>query len=238
MTGLMYTDARTGESIYYKVSGGATEQAVIEVVNNATGYKNWHGSEQIVYENVYGKLAALVPILGANGNYQGLAIVENENKRWAIGTTPQEALVEFQKIIMNAAGQISTENINDIVEYRGVIKRLGWDISSTGKQYYLFFEDFSNSFITPNALQSELALTKEGDLVFIKYINSDQAAVPAMYFQNLTLNLSSSANERQVAEKNMENQQLIRDKADVDDFKDEINNMSEEELKKLMEKNK
>jgi hypothetical protein len=89
MTGLMYTDAKTGKFTYYMTSGGATEQAVIDAVNSTVSYQKWHANSQIVYENVYGKLSALVPILGENGNYQGLAIVENENKRVAVGTTPQ-----------------------------------------------------------------------------------------------------------------------------------------------------
>ena len=238
MTGLMYADARTGEFTYYTVSGGATEQAIIETVNNATGYKNWHGSEQIVYENVYGKLSALVPILGANGNYQGLAIVENENKRCAIGLSPQEALVEFQKLIMNAGGQITTENSKNILEYRGKITRLGWDISGTGKQYYLLFEDFNHSFIISSSLQSELSLTKEGDLVYIKYFNSEQAAVPTIFFENITLNLKGSENEQKIREKTIESQGALRDKAGVKDFKEEIKQMSDEEIRKLMDAKK
>lgn len=50
MTGLMYTDARTGESVYYATSGGATEEAIIQAVDSATSYKKWHANEQIVYE--------------------------------------------------------------------------------------------------------------------------------------------------------------------------------------------
>jgi hypothetical protein len=236
MTGLMYTDTKTGRFTYYKVSGGATEEAVIKAVNSATSYKNWHGSEQIVYENVFGKLSALVPILGDNGNYQGLAIVENENKRCALGLSPQEALMEFQKLIMNAGGQITTENARSFLEYQGKIQRIGWNISSTGKQYYLFFSDFKHSFIVSSALQSELELTEAGDLVAIKYINAEQASVPTVSFKNLTLNLRSSANEKTVIKNMADKQEMIKTKADVKDFKAEINDMSDEDVKKLMEK--
>ena len=236
MTGLMYTDARTGKSMYYTLSGGATEEAVVQAVNSAVGYKNWHGSEQIVYENVYGKLSALVPIMSANGNYQGLAIVENENKRVAIGVNPAETLVEYQKILMNSGGQISTETTKNVLEFTGKVKRIGWEISSTGKQYYLLTEKASHSFMVSSALQSELSLTKEGDDVYIRYIDSHQASVPSMEFKNLTLSLKASKNEQLVQAQMKEKKELGQTKADVKDFKEEVKSMSDDDVKKLIKK--
>ncbi|MCE1189327.1 MAG: energy-coupling factor transporter transmembrane protein EcfT [Ignavibacteria bacterium] len=201
MTGLMYTDSRSGKFTYYTTSGGATEEAIIQAVNSAVSYKNWHGSEQIIYESVYGKMTGLVPILGQNGNYQGLALVENENKRVAIGATPQEALVEYQKLLMNSGGQISVESVRNTLEFTGPIKRLGWEISNSGKQYYISVEGLKTSFMISSNLQSELALTREGDIVYIKYINSQQAAVPVMAFKNLTLGLQAAARVDTAAKK-------------------------------------
>lgn len=238
MTGLMYTDAQTGESTYYAVSGGASEQLVIEAVNSVVSYKKWHASKQIVYENIYGKLSALIPIMGANGNYQGLAIVENENKRVAIGTTPQEALINYQKVLMSAGGQLTAENIKNTLNYTGIITRLGWEVSSSdaGKQYYLYFKDFRNSFMVTSSLQSELSLTREGDLVSITYIASEQSSVPVMSFRNISLNLTSSKNEQAVNAEMTGRKSGNQIKADVKDFKEGIKNMSDEEIKKLMEK--
>jgi len=205
MTGLMYTDANTGKFTYYTTSGGATEQAIINAVNSMIAYKQYHASEQIVYENIYGKLSALVPVLGSNGNYQGLAIIQTDNKRLAFGTSPQDALTEYQKIVMSAGGQITTENTKELNEFKGKVDRIGWDISTNGKQYYLYFKEFSNSFIVNSNIQSELALTKEGDEVLIKYINSKQSCVPTISFKNITLNLIVSENQKSVI-KQMENE--------------------------------
>lgn len=240
MTGLMYTDARTGSSIYYATSGGATEQAVIDAVNSAVKYKNWHASPQIVYENVYGKLSGLVPILSENGNYQGLAIVENENKRVGIGANPQEALVEFQKLLMSSGGQITTENSKDVLEYRGKVARIGWDVSgsNTGKQYYLYFTEFKNSFMASSSLQSELSLTQPGDVVYIRYIASDQASVPIMKFRNMTLNLQGSKNEQKINSQMDARVDKDQVKADVKDFKESLKEMSDEDVKKLMDQQK
>lgn len=197
MAGLMYCDARTGEFTYYTTSGGATEEDIIAAVDAEVKFKQWHASNQIVYENVYGNLAAIVPVLGANGTYQSLAIVRTDNRKVAMGKTASEALVEFQKLIMSSGGQISTENVIDQVEYTGKIERIGWELSSTGKQYYLYFSGYHNSFMisASSTDQSELALTEKGDMVYIKYVNSKQASVPVSDFKNLTLNIQLSSNE-------------------------------------------
>jgi len=237
MTGLMYVDARTGKFTYYTTSGGATEKAISGAVNSAIRYKLWHAdSSMIVYENVYGKLSSLVPIMGANGNYQGLAIVENENKRVAVGSTPQEALMEFQKVLMNGGGQITTDNSKDLMEYTGKISRLGWNTSSTGKEYYIYFSNFKNSFVVSSSIQSELPLTKEGDEVFIKYIDSKQATIPTLSFKNISLGLQSSKDEKSVNKQINERQKTTAVKADVKDFKESLKNMSDDEIKKLMDK--
>jgi len=238
MTGLMYCDARTGAFTYYTTSGGATEEDVINAVNAEVKYKQWHASSQIIYENVYGHLAALVPVLGGNGTYQNLAIVRTDNRKVALGKTPQEALIEFQKLIMNVGGQISTENIKEALEYKGKVVRIGWEISSTGKQYYLYFSEFSHSFMVTSTVQSELALTKEGDLVYVKYINSDQASMPATYFKNLTLNIQVSSNEKSVNTQMQQRRDTATMKVDVKDFKEDLKNMSDKDIEKLMKSQK
>ncbi|AHB41023.1 TPA: hypothetical protein DIC40_02535 [Patescibacteria group bacterium] len=238
MAGLMYCDARTGKFLYYTTSGGGTEQDIIDAVNAEVKYKKWHASNQIIYENVYGTLAALVPVIGSNGTYQGLAIVKTENRKVALGATPQEALIEFQKLLMNIGGQISTEVTQQDISFQGKVARIGWDISATGKQYYLYFNEFSFSVMVTSTLQSELALTKEGDLVEIKYIDSKQASVIAKYFKNLTLHLQMSSNEQSVYNQNVQRRDSLQSHKNLEDFKDKLNNMSESELKQLMESQK
>jgi HPt (histidine-containing phosphotransfer) domain-containing protein len=230
----MYCDARTGVFTYYTTSGGCTEKDVINAVSAEVSFKKWHASSQIIYENVYGQLAALVPVLGSNGTYQSLAIVKTDNRKVALGKTPQDALVEFQKLTMNVGGQISTENAKNIFGYRGKVTRIGWETTSTGKQYYLYFGDFVHSFMVTSGVQSELALTKEGDLVEIKYIDSKQASLPTTYFRNLTLNIQESSNEKSVGTQMQERKEKTDLKSDVKDFKENLKNMSDEEMKKLM----
>lgn len=237
MTGLIYMDARSGHCTYYTISGGATEEAIVTVVNSVVKYKFWHGSTQIVYENIYGEMTALVPILGESGTYQGLALVEIKNKHVAVGTTPQEALIEYQKLLMSSDGQISTETVKNTLEYTGTVKRLGWEVSGSGKQYYLTMDGLKNSFMVSSKLQAELSLTREGDRVYLKYIESNQASVPVMGFKNLSLNLQGSLNEQSVIKQGAARKEVNQTKSDVKDFKEKVKAMSDEEIQRLI-KNK
>jgi len=200
MTGLMYTNARTGKSVYYTISGGATEESVIEAVNSAVYYKMWHASEQIVYENIYGKMSSIVPILSENGkNYMGVAIVENENKRVAIGVTPQEALMEYKRLISSNGGQITTESLENTKTLLAKIERIGWETNSTSKQCYVTIDKINGkSFYVSSNVQSELALTNPGDSVKLIFVESDENPLTVITFKNLSLGLKLSNNQLKI----------------------------------------
>jgi hypothetical protein len=139
---------------------------------------------------------------------------------------------------MNSGGQMTTENVKDLAEFTGKIVRLGWDISGGKKQYYIYLSEFKNSFVLSSSLQSELALTKEGDIVFVQYITSDQTAVPVVKFKNISLSLKSSQNQKSVAKQVNTRQKTEQIKADVKDFKANLNDMPDAEVQKLMESQK
>jgi Zn-dependent peptidase ImmA (M78 family) len=83
-----------------------------------------------------------------------------------------------------------------------------------------------------------LALTKEGDSVLIKFINSEQIAVPTILFRNMTLNLTSSENEKSVTQQMNKREEKKQTELDVKDFKEKVKSMSDDELKKLMDSKK
>jgi hypothetical protein len=57
-------------------------------------------------------------------------------------------------------------------------------------------------------------------------------------FKNITLNFKYSNNQNYVDSTMKNNKQQYNDKKDVKDFKENIKNMNDEELKKLMDKTK
>ena len=238
MSGLIYTDARTGNSTYYTMSGGATEAAIIEAVNNTIKYKGWHASEQIVYENIFGTMSAIVPILSETGkNYMGLAIVETGNKRVAISeNSTQDALTKYQTLIVELGGNITTESTKNTAELIGKVLRLGWDIVSNDKVYYIYLDTKRDKAFKINGHSDEMALTTTGDEVKLKFIESDESPIVTLKFENLTLNFKYSKNQTLIDSTMNQNKLNVSDKKDVIDFKDKLNNMSDEEIKKLMKK--
>lgn len=239
MTGLIYTSARTGQSTYYTISSGATEESIIEVVNNAVSYKKWHASEQIVYENIYGKMSAIVPILSETGkNYMGVAIVENENKRVAIGATPQEALFEYKKMLSAIGGQITTDSKLDTKILKAIIVRIGWDVTTTGKLCYMTLDKNKNhSYLITSDTQSELALSNPGDSIIVKYNDTTENPITVFSFKNLTLNLAKSDNQSYIDSSMTTKKEVKELKTDVKDFKEKVKDMSDEDVQKLL-KNK
>ena len=239
MLSIMYMDTRTGAVTNYTLTdNGGTEDAIIGAVNAKVSYKNMHASGQVVYENVYGTLSALVPVLGQKDNYEGLAIVETANKRVAFGETPVKALAAYQKILMERTGQIATDNTIELNKITEVIYRMGWEFSGTDKAYYLMFKNNPHSFQINSDIASELSLTKEGDLVEIKYIDSKENTIPTTYFHNLTLSIKSTPAQDVVIDKQIKTQENRKNRLDVNDLRNKVNDMSDEDVLKLIKDKK
>ena len=64
LVALVYTDSRTGKPVRYKVSGGATDTAVIRAVNSNANvqFRHLHATVPQVY-NVYGNMTCVVVLL-------------------------------------------------------------------------------------------------------------------------------------------------------------------------------
>lgn len=239
MLSIMYVNSRTGKATNYVLTdNGGTEDAIVGAVNAKVSFKNMHASGQVVYENVYGILSALVPVLGQKDNYEGLAIVETSTKRVAFGETPAKALAAYQKILMERNGQIVTDNAIQLNKINDVIYRMGWELSGSDKMYYLMFKNNSHSFQINSNIASELSLSREGDLVEIKYVDSNENVIPTTYFHNLTINIKSSASQDTVEHKFIKSEEVRKDRVDANDIRNRVNDMSDEDILKLVKSKK
>ena len=239
MLSIMYINSRTGKAVNYVLTdNGGTEDAIVGSVNAKVSFKNMHASGQVVYENVYGILSALVPVLGQKDNYEGLAIVETSTKRVAFGETPAKALAAYQKILMERNGQIVTDNAIQLNKINDVIYRMGWELSGSDKMYYLMFKNNSHSFQINSNIASELSLSREGDLVEIKYVDSNENVIPTTYFHNLTINIKSSAAQDTVEHKFIKSEEVRKDRVDANDIRNRVNDMSDEDILKLVKSKK
>ena len=84
---------------------------------------------------------------------------------------------------MNSTGQISTETTKDIVCVRDVVWRIGVGENNTR---YIQFKNMKKAIVLNTSNIIEIILTKEGDSVEVKYINSNEVALPSTYFMNIS----------------------------------------------------
>jgi hypothetical protein len=238
MVGLVYTDARTGKSVFYTTEGGQTESSIQGTVETSIkNYPNWYASEQIVYENIYGEMCALVPVLAkdqnGHANFQELAIVSTKNKFFSVGKTPTEALQAFVKNLMSGS-QLSTESTIDYAVIRDVV----WRIGTENNIRYIQFKNMKRVIALNTSNTVEIAMTKEGDSVEVKYINSNESALPSIEFRNITNPIELSKNQDSVQ---MQIQRRIvteKNKATLLDAKSAIDTLSDSEKVKLYEQMK
>ncbi len=199
IVGLMYTDSRTGKSVFYRAVGG-TEDAVLTAVNNKVSYRKLHGSSPVIY-NIYGTMSSIVPLLGENHTYQGVAIVRVDNMQVAVGDSQQAALREYQQLISQSGQQIAPELTNAKRVLTGRVDRFAAEIKEKETLYYLHLDGVRKLFTGNSGLSSKLPLTRPGDVVSITFIDSGEDVEPLLVFDNKSLPLDKTPAQQQVEDR-------------------------------------
>jgi hypothetical protein len=200
LVGLMYTDSRTGKTILYKVNGGATDAAIMYAVNknSQVQFRHLTATTPQIY-NVYGSMAAVVPLVNATGAFQGVAIVSVLNVQdVAVGATPVEALRNYQTLASRQGQQVALQKSADVKQLTGVIDRIRQDIGSNGGPYLFHVEGVPRIFMASSQEYSKLPLTQVGDSVTIEYVASGEETVPVLRFDNLSLPLDKTEMQQEV----------------------------------------
>lgn len=191
LVGLMYTDTRTGKSTYYRAVGG-TDQSVLKAVDNKVSYRRWHGASPVLY-NMYGTMASIVPLLGENHTFQGVAIVKVDTLQVAVGEDLGSALREYQKILGGSGTDVTPDVAHSRREIQGVVDRVSADVRAQETTYYLRLKDSPAIFTGGSDLSPTLPLTRAGDEVTVTFIPSGEHVVPIVAFQNRSLPLGSAS---------------------------------------------
>jgi hypothetical protein len=236
MVGLYYTDARTGESVFYHSVGG-TEASVVTAVNNAVSYKKWHGTDPVLY-NIYGVMTAIVPLLGEHHTYQGVAFVRVDNLEVAHGENQFTAMREYQKLLSRNGQQITPENIREAENVVSEVLRIAQEVRGGETVYYLQVKKDSIIYTGSSELSAKLPLTRIGDPVVITYVHGEQTVVPMMKFDNLAIHVQISPEQLAVQNRVEARQEQVTTGSEVKTARDNLNKMSDEELIKMMKDKK
>lgn len=191
---LVFVDSRTGKAVEYNVSGGGTESAIKRAVNtnSKVQYKHLRASSPQIY-NVYGKMAAVVPLLNDSNAFQGVAIVPLKDvQNVAVGATPNEALWNFRAILFHRGQKVVLANAKDMQTVHGIIARIHQDVGSNGSPYYLLIVGVPKIFTVSSRDYPKLPITQPGDKVTIKYLASDKKVVLVQSFDNTSISLNAT----------------------------------------------
>lgn len=238
LVGLVYTNSRTGKSVIYKVSGGATDAAVLDAVdkNSQVQFKKLHGDNPQLY-NVYGTMASVVPLLNESHAFQGVAIVAVNNPQTvAVGKDQYEALREYEKLISRSGQQITLDKERELEFVEGVVDRYSPEVLSSGTVYYVYIPGVPHIFTGGSGdLSVKLPVTRIGDKVRIEFYASERDVVPMHSFDNLSLVLRETGDQKIVRQKSLERRNAEETRHDAKTVIEKINKLSPEEVKKLGE---
>ena len=181
---LAYTNARTGVTHSYRATGG-TNSAILAAVNNVVSFRKFHGEHPSIY-NVYGTLAAVVPVLGENNTFQGVAIARLDMNEVVFGTDMASAASEYRKKIGKTDATLPGQESATIVR-EGLVDRFSFEVRGGETTYYLHLADERKLFTGSSGISQKFALTKEGDRVKVSFLDAKEEVVPLLSFESLTL---------------------------------------------------
>jgi len=230
LVGLMYVDSRTGKAVYYRAVGG-TEEAVLKAVDNKVSYRKWHGASPVLY-NIYGTMASIVPLLGENHTFQGVAVVRVDNLQVAIGDSAEAAFREYQRLISQNGQEIAPELAHNLRTLVGQVDRVATEIREKGTLYYLHLAGVKRLFTGGGELSPKLPLTRPGDTVEIEFIDSGESVEPLNKFDNRSLPLDKAPVQAAAERAAAERRDQTRAHRNARDLREKLKKMSDEELER------
>ena len=201
MTDLIYTDTKTGISERYIVAG-STEDHLLSAVTTKLEYQHLHGN-RVIYENVYGRMTAIISVLGEDGSYRGVAFVDVTNKSiLAYDATPLNALHAYQTLLSQSGNQIATDNASDIKTISAVISRLNFEQTQNGLQLDIYIDTIPHAFYVNCSQFQSAPFAKAGDTVVMSYFNTPSAGISVNDFIDKQVKINLSENQKSVEVQN------------------------------------
>ena len=168
LVGFTLTNTRTGKTTMYKTAG-ATEEAAIR---SAEGKVQQYGYKAIFpyLINIQGEPTYFTTLKDSNGLVKQYAMVNVKNYNTVgVGDNLQSTLNKYLEGLTNT--NISLEGSNKEEVIQGEVERIGLVVKDGSSIYDIKLKDSDKIYSVSTETSREIALTKVGDKVEIKYIN-------------------------------------------------------------------
>lgn len=195
--GFVLVDTRTKEATWYR-QAGATETAAMESAAGKVQEKGYVPSFPITY-NINGVPTYVMALKDQAGLIKMAAMVNvNDYSIVGVGTTLQEALRSYRGALNSLGNALAPDTQANLRQLETVVERFGREIINGNTYYYLLLRDQPHRvFVATNGLTAELPVTQPGDSVVVRYDDTTGAVADLMYFENLSLGVRLSADERE-----------------------------------------
>ncbi len=190
LVSLVYTDPRTGRSVRYAMSGGATEAAAQLAAdhNSDIGFRHLSAAVPQVY-NVEGVATAVMPLVNATGAFQGVALARLANvQRVSWGTSLSAAVAAYKAGLFQDGQQASLDNGSRAVSVQGTVDRIA-PVVGSGDTYQFHLRGVGRIYTAKPTEAPALGLTQAGDQVSFDTVDSPAVILPAVRFRNASLPL-------------------------------------------------
>lgn len=189
-------DSRTGQVREYRVDGAADEEDVIGAVQSAiSNYRDWVPTPPIP-ENVYGRLAWIVPVVNTGGVPQRIAIVSADASKVALGENVGQALAEYRRKMSESGERVVSEDSGTEASVQAIVDRFAADTRSGNTTYLFTLTGDPRVYSGTSEVSPELPLTRVGDEVMVAFLDTEETVVPVERFQNLAVTTRISDMQR------------------------------------------
>ncbi|MBW3012879.1 hypothetical protein KY340_01620 [Candidatus Woesearchaeota archaeon] len=180
LMGYSMMNTQTGEFVYYSnVNGYYNEDAAVSNANSkVSNFQGYWGAQPIFY-NLFGELTWVVPILSSNSKLQRIALVHAETGYVVVEEKLEDSLAKYKEWLEEKGVSVEAEGMADegYQTVDGKVKRINGDL--------IVLENNDEHIFKINLENNEAKITKEGDEVRIKYIESDKTIINVKEFDNL-----------------------------------------------------
>ena len=234
--GFIMADSRTKKVVYYH-SGGAIESAAQSSAQGRVQEKEYVASWPRPY-NINGVWTYVMALKDQEGLIKSIALVSYTNYEVVgIGENIMDAIRNY-KAALNSKGDlaVAAESHTRSV-LTGKISRMGMDTKEGQFYYYFVFEVQPQTlFVATSVLSNEVPVTKEGDFLKISYTAGHEGEIFIETFDNLSLNFIKTPEQIRVdSSANVVQTRINQENIDTR-VKAKLENMTEEEKLKPLEK--
>jgi len=236
LCGVMMVNTRTGKTIQYEMSG-INEKDIVAAINDAvSNYTGFRGEQPILY-NVWGEPTCIAPVISAKGIFQFLAAVRVKNGTVVLGKTKNEVLSLYRSKLASDGEGVAPSSIMALEELEFTVDRINSAVENGYTNFYFYSADHPDKVFKASIIVSpEVVLTEKGSRIEVKFLDTDEPVVEISEFDLAGLDLRKSDVQEEYEKIQKPDKQRREKRESAEDIRDEIGNLSDEDLIRRMEK--